>query len=246
MSNRSSTGQGAVHRCFVIAAMSLGWAEDFGMGVVVGVVGGSGGVGASTFASVLAVAAGESVLVDLDAAGGGIDVLLGIERHPGARWSGLRLAGGRLEPQVLLGGLPRWGTCAVLAADVPTLDPEAVLQVIEVASTAAPVVLDLPRSACAERAAGLLRCDLVVVVARADVGGLVAAHAVVSALPELPIGLVVRRGEVPVAEAARLVGAPLFGVLPPMGGSRSREPRQVPRAAERVAAGVLSGAGIAA
>src|SRR3954447_15033081 len=43
-----------------------------GMGLVVGVVGGSGGVGASTFAAVLAAVAaadGDSVLVDVDVAG---------------------------------------------------------------------------------------------------------------------------------------------------------------------------------
>src|SRR3954468_4077584 len=104
------------------------------MGRVIGVVGGSGGVGASSFAAVLAVVAGDSVLVDLDVAGGGVDVLLGIERMAGARWSGLQLAGGRLAPTALISGLPHWGRCAVLAADVPELDPEAVLQAVEVAA----------------------------------------------------------------------------------------------------------------
>src|SRR5690349_916184 len=65
------------------------------MGLVLGVVGGSGGVGASSFAAVLAATAGRSLLVDLDVAGGGLDVVLGIEAEAGARWSGLHLAGGR-------------------------------------------------------------------------------------------------------------------------------------------------------
>jgi hypothetical protein len=216
------------------------------MGPVVGVVGGSGGVGASSFAAVVAAAAGASVLVDLDVAAGGIDVLLGIERVPGARWSGLRVAGGRLDPAVLLGGLPRWGRCAVLAADVPQLDAEAVGQVIEVAAGAAPVVVDLPRLPCAERAAGLSQCDLVVVVARADVAGLVAAHAVVSSLPEVAVGVVVRRGEVAPGEAAGLVGVPLLGVLPTPAGRGPLPSRPLSRAAERVAAGVLAGVGVAA
>jgi hypothetical protein len=211
-------------------------------GPVIGVVGGSGGVGASSFAAVLAVIAGPSVLIDLDVTGGGIDIALGIEGTVGARWSGLRVAGGHLDPEMLVGGLPRAGPCSVLAADSAELDPAAVSQVIAAACALGPVVLDLPRASCAERAAALLRCDLVVVVARADVSGLVAAHAMVAALPELPVGVVVRRGEVAPVEAAGLVGASLLGVLPALGPGRvTIDPNRPPRHAARVAAGVLAG-----
>lgn len=215
---------------------------------VVGIVGGSGGVGASTLAAVVAVvaggsASGGSVLVDLDVSGGGADVLLGVETVPGARWSGLHVAGGRLAPDTLIDGLPTWGRCAVLAADVPTIAADAVLQVIQVASAVRPVVVDLPRVSCAERAAALVCCDLVVVVARGDVGGLVAAHAVVSGLPELPLGLIVRQGEVSGTQAAELVGVPLVGELPAVAGRLTLDPRRLPRAAQRVAAGVLAGVG---
>jgi hypothetical protein len=212
------------------------------MGAVIGVLGGSGGVGASSFAAIVAVVAGPGVLVDLDVTGGGIDVLLGIERAPGARWSGLHLAGGHLDPAALLGGLPRWGPVSVLAADVAQLEPAAVRQVLGAAASAAPVVVDLPRAAGPERAAALLWCDLVVVLARSDVGGLVAAHAATAAMPELPIGVVVRRGEVPSGDAAELVGGRLLGELPPLGGSRFElDPDRLPRPAARVAAGVLGG-----
>ena len=212
------------------------------MDSVIGVVGGSGGVGTSSFAAVLAAVAGGALLVDLDVAGGGIDVTLGIESTPGARWSGLRLAGGRLEPGALVGGLPRWGSVPVLAADVADLDPDAVLQVLAVARTTGPVVLDLPRRDCPERAAALLHCALVVVLARADVDGLVAAHALTDGLPELPRGVVCRRGEVASADAARLGGVPLLGELPALDGSRMvLNPHRLPSAPSRVAAGVLRG-----
>jgi MinD-like ATPase involved in chromosome partitioning or flagellar assembly len=212
------------------------------MGSVVGVVGGSGGVGASSFAAILAAVAGGAALVDIDVTGGGIDVTLGVETAPGARWSGLRVAGGHLDPATLVEGLPRWGPVAVLAADVPSLDPQAVRQVLEVAAEAGPVVVDLPRASCPERAAALLHCDLVVVLARADVDGLVAAHAVTGSLPELPIGLVVRRGEVTATAAADLVGCRLLGELSALDGSRlDLHPHRLPRAAARVAAGVLRG-----
>jgi hypothetical protein len=211
---------------------------------VIGVLGGSGGVGASSFAAVLAAVAGGALLVDLDVTGGGVDVTLGIESSPGARWSGLRVAGGRLDPGALRDGLPRWGPVPVLAADVGELDAAAVLQVLEVAGAAGPVVLDLPRASCAERAAALLHCDLLLVLARADVDGLVAAHALVDALPELPRGLVARRGEVSAGAAAALVGCPLLGELPSLDGSRlALHPHRLPRPAARVAAGVLRGLG---
>lgn len=212
------------------------------MDSVIGVVGGSGGVGASSFAAVMAAVAGGALLVDLDVAGGGIDVTLGIESTSGARWSGLRLAGGRLEPDALVGGLPRWGSVPVLAADVADLGADAVLQVLDVARGTGPVVLDLPRRSCPERTAAMVHCALVVVLARADVDGLVAAHALADGLPELPSGLVCRRGEVGSANAARLVGVPLLGELPALGGSQPvLNPHRLPTAAARVAAGVLRG-----
>jgi MinD-like ATPase involved in chromosome partitioning or flagellar assembly len=212
------------------------------MNPVVGVVGGSGGVGTSTFAAVLAAVAGPSLLVDLDVSGGGVDVLLGIEGRPGVRWSGLRVAGGRLDPLELTERLPHWGPVSVLAADSCDVDAAAVLQVLVAARTGGPVVLDLPRGNCPERAAALLSCDLVVVLARADVSGLVAAHAVTAALPEVPVGVVARRGSVAAAEAAALVGRPLLGELPALSGTApDLRPDRPPRAAARVATGVLAG-----
>jgi secretion/DNA translocation related CpaE-like protein len=214
------------------------------MGSVIGVIGGSGGVGASSFAAVLAAAAGGAVLVDLDAVGGGIDVTLGIESAPGARWSGLQVAGGRLAPDALVGGLPQWGVVPVLATDTHELDPTAVRQVLEVAEQAGPVVIDLPRSARPERAAALRACSLVVVLARGDVHGLVAAHALVETLPELPCGLVCRRGEVRPSDAAQLVGRPLLGELPALTGNHMvLNPHRLPSLLLRVAAGVLRGLG---
>jgi Mrp family chromosome partitioning ATPase len=212
---------------------------------VVGVVGGSGGVGASSFAAVLAAAAGSALLVDLDVTGGGIDVLLDIESVAGARWSGLRLAGGRLDPATLLAGLPRWGGCAVLAAEVAALEAAAVGQVLDAALEADGldcVVVDLPRYDGAARAEGLVRCDLVVVLVRADVAGLVAAHGVVAALPEVPLGVVVRRGALPASRAAALVGAPLLGALPALGRTLpGLDADHLPPASAKVARGVLGG-----
>ena len=77
--------------------------------VVVDVMGGSGGVGASTLAGAMAQRCVEgglsSVLVDLDPCSGGVDLLFGAEREPGWRWSDLASAAGTVGD--LSGRLPR-------------------------------------------------------------------------------------------------------------------------------------------
>ena len=197
-------------------------------------IGGSGAVGASTFAAVLTSVAESGVLIDLDPVGGGIDVLLGIDDVPGARWSGLRVGGGYLDPAALATGLPRWRTVAVLAADEPP-DAESVAQVAASADELGPVVFDLPRAPSPLREAGLACCALCVVVAAAtDVRTLVAARAVLRSLPDVPTGVVLRRGGFGVGEAVELLGAPLLGVLPPVD-------RPSERAALRIAAGLVDG-----
>ncbi|MCU1656337.1 MAG: flp pilus assembly protein FlpE [Pseudonocardiales bacterium] len=212
-------------------------------GPVLGVIGGRGGVGASTFAAALADSA-EAVLVDLDWISGGIDVLLGIEDVPGARWSALRLRGGWLDPEVLAAGLPRWGPVAVLAADAPDIEPAPVDQVVGAASELGTVVLDLPRGPCAERDAAVAHCTLVVQVVDGDLRGVIAARAVLDRLGAAHTGVLVRRGGLPPAEAAELVGVPLLGVLPPLRAAGGSLPGRVPRGLVRVAAGVLDGVGV--
>jgi hypothetical protein len=207
---------------------------------VLGVVGGSGGVGASTFAAVLAAVAGRATLVDIDGSGGGIDVLLGIEHVAGARWSGLRVGGGRLDPALLRDGLPRWGPVSVLAADTEPA-AAAAAQVLDAAATLGPVVVDLARTPSALREAAVGRCALVLLFAVADVRGLSAARAVAGGLAGAPTGLVVRRGGVPAAEAARLTDTPLVAAVTAAAGLREPglDARRPPRALARVAAGVL-------
>jgi hypothetical protein len=216
-----------------------GWLA--GMNAVVGVIGCSGGVGSSGLAACLARAAGGATVIDLDEAGGGLDVLLAIEHEPGARWSDLRGAGGRIQTQVLRRGLPQWGGCAVLAADSDGLDGGTVTGLVRAAADAGPTVLDLPRAATATRAVALRCCDLVLLVVRADVVGVAAAHAVSGALGGAAAGVVVRRGHVPPEEVAAAVALPLLGVLPAL--SAGPPSGRTPRAVAALAAGVWAGLG---
>ena len=215
--------------------------------MVVGVVGGSGGVGSSSFAAALAARAAAdydlSVLIDLDTARGGIDVLLGAEHEPGARWSGLRLAGGHLDPQALVRGLPSWNGVAVLAADADSVTgADAVGQVIGVAVEAGPVVVDLTRWGDAARDAAVGLCDLVVMVVRPDVAGITGARAVAAGLAA-PLGLLVRGRQA--GGIADLVGARMLGRLPRLGRWIDR-PVEPSRRIRQVAAGVLDAVAVAA
>ncbi|HMO10966.1 MAG TPA: pilus assembly protein FlpE, partial [Actinotalea sp.] len=99
------------------------------------VAGVSGGVGASTLAALLAQErsrAGRVVLMDLGA-GGGLDVLLGLERVPGARWPDLDGLHGAVAPQDLDGLLPRWRSVEVLSASRHGAPPgvDAVAEVVD-------------------------------------------------------------------------------------------------------------------
>ena len=79
-------------------------------GVTLGVVGGSGGAGATTFACALgqlAARAGTAVVVDLDPLGPGIDRVLGLEAAEGVRWDELCQTTGRLSARALREALPR-------------------------------------------------------------------------------------------------------------------------------------------
>jgi hypothetical protein len=181
---------------------------------VVGVVGASGGVGASTFAAVLAAVAGRggrSTLLDLDVAAGGIDVLLGAEEVDGPRWSGLRLGGGRLEPDELARALPRWGAVSFVAADVlPT--PAVLSQTVAVANELGPVVLDVPRWSPTSM---LGDCDLVIVVAGSRVHQVTAARALAVELSRRRALVAVRAGGATSPTlAGELIGLPFIGTLP--------------------------------
>lgn len=208
---------------------------------MIGVVGGSGGVGASTFAAVLATA-GDGVLVDLDMQAGGIDVLLGAEDVPGPRWSGLRLGGGGLSSGALAEGLPRWRAVPFVAADVePSV--ASIEQLLTVASELGLVTLDLGRAAHPARAVALQRCDLVVVVTRADVSGVTAARSIVRGVGSVPGGVIVRsrRGSPGAERVAELIGWPLIGTLAPIGrmGDSPLASGAPPRAMHLLARGVL-------
>lgn len=216
---------------------------------VVAVVGGSGGVGASTLAAAIAQLAGErpggSALVDVDPLGGGIDLLLGAERTEGWRWPRLNAAEGNL------GDLRRYlpvvdGVTVVAMARGPAPDLAREPLAAIVASLRAwhgLVVLDPGRSlAPAAREAARLASRQLVLVAP-GVRGAAAARQAVSALDLDRAELVLRgrRASLPADLVAEAVGRPVVARLadepgladaaergePPARGARRRYRRDV-------------------
>jgi len=181
--------------------------------VVVGVVGAVGGVGTSTFAAVLAARLARrtaTVLVDLDPASAGVDLLLGLEQVPGARWPDLAGARGAVDGRQLLDLLPRWGRCAVLG---PSVDPgggEPEAAVVEdvlaaLARECGAVVVDLGRDGTR------VACDVVLLVAPRTFAGVTGALRV---RPATRAALVVRaRGGLGTAQLARTLALPVAAVV---------------------------------
>ncbi|MGX7681424.1 hypothetical protein ACSMXN_21265 [Jatrophihabitans sp. DSM 45814] len=194
---------------------------------VIGVISGCGGAGASVLAAVLAgcaadPAAGRSgtsgpvFLLDCDPLGGGIDVLLGCERVPGARWQQVRLRGGDLDPAVLLESLPRWRRVSFLAADSPTeLDADVVDQVIGTASNAGTVILDLPRWPSPVRVLAQARCDRVILVVPGEVRAVAASAFIAGGLDSAKTVVAVRgtSRSLPAERIGKLLGLPVLGEI---------------------------------
>ncbi len=174
-----------------------------GEALVVGVMGGRGGAGASVLATGLAVTASRQgmavILADLDPLGGGLDLVLGAENITGLRWPDLADSKGRLGARALRSELPGRHGLAVLSwdrGDLLTLAPDAADVVLAAARRACDlVVLDLPRwpDPAAEYAIGL--CASVLLVVPAEVRAVAAATRVAAGLTTLAADVrVVTRG----------------------------------------------------
>lgn len=165
-------------------------------GAIVSVVGAAGGVGVSVFAAGLALRAAVShrsgvrvLLVDGDPAGGGIDMVLGLEHEPGLRWSGLVLENGRISGAALHSALPGGPNLSVLScgsvghtcdpAEPEPLSPVAVESVLRAGRDAGDlVVCDVARMPTAAREVMLEAADVVVLLVTARLRSALAAGVV--------------------------------------------------------------------
>lgn len=197
-------------------AMSASVRKDAARGPVVGVVGASGGLGASTLAvslALLAAAGGErAAVVELAPAGGGLDLLVGAETSAGVRWPDLGHARGELGD--LLGSLPAVEGLAVLAQgrESAAAPPSAAVTaaVGSLARTAGLVVLDVGREPPP------VECDHVVLMVGADVRSVASARMLAETRAVVPTAVVVRQGmgrAIPVEVVSRSLGVPCVGAV---------------------------------
>lgn len=164
-------------------------------GRVIAVVGARGGSGASVLSAGIAARAtiaGESAfLVDCDALGGGLDLLLGAEREDGLRWPGLRVNSGRVSMTDLHEALPGYpgggGRMPVLSCGRTGAGPthDSIAAVVDAGRRAGRlVVCDLGRGLEPASRAAATRADLVLLVVPAEVRACAAAARVVGHLAE--------------------------------------------------------------
>lgn len=159
-------------------------------GRVYGVVGATGGVGASTVACWLAdhfAARGtDTALVDGDPLGAGLDLALGEETADGLRWPELNQFSGTVAADQLWAAMPRldalrylsWDRRATHAQTVPMATVIAALR-----GAAAVQVVDLCRSDLERQA---YWCDAVLVLAPRTVRGILAAEHTVRRCAPVP------------------------------------------------------------
>ncbi|MEV7557449.1 septum site-determining protein Ssd [Streptomyces sp. NPDC089795] len=195
--------------------------------LAVGVIGGSGGAGASTLACALAVRAARAgertILIDGDPLGGGMDVLLGGESAEGLRWPDFAASRGRVGAGALEESLPELHDLRVLSwdrGDRVVVPPAAVRSVVAAARRrGGVVVVDLPRRVDEAVAEALAQLDLVLMVVPGELRSVAAAGRVAAGVRMVARDVrVVVRGRCPGGldpeSVAGLLGAPLAGEVP--------------------------------
>ncbi len=194
--------------------------------VTVGVVGGRGGAGASVLAAALARSGARrglrTLLVDGDPLGGGVDLVLGAEGTPGARWSDYADRRGRLSTAALHDSLPTREGLSVISWHRGAIQPISAATMRSVLDAAIRgyhfVVADLPRQPDAAAAEVLATADVTLLIVPAEVRATVAAGLVADLLRRhtRDIRVVVRGpapGGLPPAVVAESLRLPLAGVV---------------------------------
>lgn len=200
-------------------------------GLVLGIVGGCGGAGASTVAVWLAHAAAREgvrvLLVDGDPWGGGLELALAAEETAGLRWPDLADASGTIDPRQLADSLPLAGGFPFLSwpgnkERHSGVDHAVVAGVLDAARRGYElVVVDIGRGQETLRTFAW-DCDRVIVVAPALLRAAVATARLLQDLPPVETLLVVRGKSGASLDAgliAESVGLPLAGIVPDVRGA---------------------------
>jgi secretion/DNA translocation related CpaE-like protein len=196
-------------------------------GLTIGVVGGSGGSGATTFACALgqvAARSGPAVVIDADPFGPGADRVLGLDLVDGVRWDALGHTTGRLSARSLRDSLPRREGVGALTwyagAKPRRLQPFAAREALSAARRGHDtVIVDLPRAPDPLVDEIGSRCDHLLVIVVPTVVGVAAAMRVCGRFADPgSLGLVVRGSGMDDDSVRRVVGAPVLVRMPDQRG----------------------------
>jgi secretion/DNA translocation related CpaE-like protein len=149
----------------------------------VAVVGGCGGAGASILAAALATVAARrgrrALLIDGDPLGGGLDLVIGLERAEGLRWPDLAGTVGRVSAPSLRSALPAVKELAVMSWDRGQeliIRPDIMREVIAAGQRGNDmVVIDLPRRLDPATEEALTVASTTILVVPAEVRAIAAA-----------------------------------------------------------------------
>lgn len=196
---------------------------EMARGSTVAVISGRGGAGASMFSAALAIAAADTLLVDVDPWSGGVDLLFGLEGQPGLRWPDVSVQRGRLSLAAVRGALPCHRGVGVLsgARHEADITGASLLAIVDAGRRGGvTVVCDVPRRLTEAAETALDAADLVVLVVACDVRSCAAASAMAPALSSINpnVGLVVRGpspGGLRASDVARTTGLPLLAAMRP-------------------------------
>ncbi|MGV0439737.1 septum site-determining protein Ssd, partial [Corynebacterium mastitidis] len=226
-------------------------------GRIIGVMGAVGGAGASTLAVAVArrmARHGRVVLVDAVDASGGLDLLLGCEDAPGARWPDVRMAEGAVAVDEMVAALPESEGVSVLSAArggvdegyrLGEADLRGALEAVRRGRLSA--VVDLPAGGEAAEE-GARACDEVVLCpAEVRAGARAATLGARLRAGGVPAGLVVRHRQwssLSVEDVQRLSELGVVAELPTIAGlAKATElrgvPARLPKALRSVAGKIL-------
>lgn len=229
-------------------------------GHVLGLLGASGGVGATTLAAACAVRAAlagvQVVLVDAAPWSGGIEVRTGTDADAGLRWPDLVGARGDLDGRRLIADLP--GTdlrCLSWDGTAPPAEPPGPHPVVRALRAATElVVVDLPRAGATGAVPWWEACDDVLLVLDAGVSGLPAAAVTAPHVAPLTGAVVRRPGGVGREAVARVTGVPVLAEVGPdrsvdgalvVGNPVGKAPGALADAADGLLAALLPGGRVA-
>lgn len=212
---------------------------------LVAVTGACGGAGASQLAVAIARAGAARLprgvlLIDGDAVGGGLELLLELENAPGLRWRDLAATQGRVPPDALRDALPRVDRLHVLSHDREStvIDPQAWEAIVDAGSRGCDLtVTDVPREGTGNV---FSRARLTILVVPADLRAVAAAAARVPLVHQSAreLRVVVRHRRDSDLDSGDIAAAL---ELPILGEYTDAKPVSV----ERIADAILASAGIA-